>query len=230
MTMQTVQRSELARELMPLVHDVAAQIARRVPMHVGLDELAAAGALGLAGALTRFDPDRAETFRGYAESRIRGAIMDELRHRDIMSRDARIESKKLQRSVEQLCAARGREVADDEVAEHLGVDLESYWALQLRLKSARMVSAEALELLDEAANPYEQVCESEARQLLAECIRALPERQALVLWLYYYEELPLREIADLLGVTPSRVCQLRSEAVEQLRLRVEGEAPAAVAA
>ncbi|MBK8481180.1 MAG: FliA/WhiG family RNA polymerase sigma factor [Proteobacteria bacterium] len=230
MTMQTVQRSELARELMPLVNDVATQIARRVPMHVGLDDLVAAGALGLAGALTRFDPERAETFRGYAESRIRGAIMDELRHRDIMSRDARIESKKLQRSVEQLCAARGREVADEEIADHLGLDLEAYWALQLRLKSARMVSAEQLELLDEAANPYEQACETQSRQLLADCIRALPERQALVLWLYYYEELPLREIAAMLGVTPSRVCQIRSEAVESLRREVEGEQAAAIAA
>lgn len=227
---QTVERSALARDLMPLVNDVAAQVARRVPMHVGLDELVAAGALGLAGALTRFDPLRADTFRGYAESRIRGAIMDELRHRDIMSRDARIESKKLQRSVDQLTAERGRQVADEEVADHLGVDLEAYWSLQLRLKSARMVSAEELELLDEAANPFEQVCDGQARALLADCIRALPERQALVLWLYYYEELALREIAEMLGVTASRVCQIRGEAVEALRQQLEAEEAPGLAA
>ncbi len=106
----------LAGQLLPLVHEVAAQVARRVPSHVMLDDLVGAGMLGLAGALQRYDPARAETFKGYAEFRIRGAIIDELRRRDIMSRDARIESKKLQRSVQQLNAELGRKAEDDEVA------------------------------------------------------------------------------------------------------------------
>jgi len=220
MTMQT-DRSALTQSLMPLVHEVAAQVARRVPSHVMLDDLVGAGMLGLAGALTRFDPERANTFKGYAEFRIRGAIMDELRRRDIMSRDARIESKKLQRSVQQLNAELGREAEDDEVADYLGVSIEAYRGMQFRLKSARMVSAECLEIVDNSSDPQGDLINEQTRERLANAIRALPKRQATVLWLYYYEELPLREIADKLGVTPSRICQIRTEAVDRLRRQME---------
>lgn len=221
--MQTQDNAALAKSLMPLVHEVAGQVARRVPSHVLLDDLVGAGMLGLAAALTRFDPDRCDTFRGYAEFRIRGAIMDELRRRDIMSRDARIESKRLARSVQQLNAELGREADDDEVADHLGVSLETYRTMQLRLKSARMVSADALELPDASAGPHQLLASAEMRDRLAESIKTLPRRQAVVLWLYYYEELPLREIADQLGVTPSRICQIRTEAVERLRRQMQRE-------
>jgi RNA polymerase sigma factor for flagellar operon FliA len=221
--LETTDRSSLAQSLVPLVHEVAAQVARRVPSHVMLDDLVGAGMLGLAGALTRFDPDRTDTFKGYAEFRIRGAIMDELRRRDIMSRDARIESKKLQRSVQQLSAELGREAEDDEVAEHLGVSMEAYRAMQFRFKAARLVSAEAFELVDETSTPDQEYQQAEMRQRLASAIAQLPKRQAFVLWLYYYEELPLREIADQLGVTPSRVCQIRTEAVERLNKKMAQE-------
>jgi RNA polymerase sigma factor for flagellar operon FliA len=221
--LQTPDTTTLAKSLMPLVHEVAAQVARRVPAHVLLDDLVGAGMLGLAGALTRFDPERRDTFRGYAEFRVRGAIMDELRRRDIMSRDARIESKRLARSVQQLTAELGREAEDDEIADHLGVSLETYRSMQLRLKSARMVSADALDLPDTGAGPDRLLINAEMRDRLAESIKMLPRRQAVVLWLYFYKERPLREIADQLGVTPSRVCQIRTEAVERLRRRMQQE-------
>ena len=217
-------KAELARQLIPLVHEVAAQVARRVPSHVMLDDLVGAGMLGLAGAINRFDPARGETFKGYAEFRIRGAIMDDLRRRDIMSRDARIESKKLGREIQKLNATLGREAEDDEVAAHIGVSLETYRELQLRLKSARLVSTDNIEIEDRSDNPLELLKQRELRQQLVGAIEELPERQRLVLWLYYYEELPLREIADMLDVTPSRVCQIRSESVERLRQLVFGQA------
>lgn len=217
MLSQVSERNQVAHSLLPLVQEVAAQVARRVPSHVTMDDLVAAGMLGLAGALTRLDPERIDTFRGYAEFRIRGAIIDELRRRDIMSRDARIASKKLQRSVDQLSAELGRDVEDDEIAEHLGISLEDYREMQTRLKAARLVTTEGLELVDESANPFQWASREELRGRVASAIEALPKRHALVLWLYYYEELPLRDIANQLEVTPSRVCQIRTEAVNRVR-------------
>ncbi len=217
--MQTAPQT-IARSLIPLVHEVAAQVARRVPSHVGLDDLVGAGMLGLAGALTRYEEDRADTFKGYAEFRIRGAIIDDLRRRDIMSRDARIESKKLQKSIDQLSNQLGHQAEADEIAKHLGVSLEDYREMQLRLNGARLVSSEELELTDDRESPLEDLQRRELRARLIQGIEALPERLRLVLWLYYYEELPLRAIAEMLGVTPSRVCQIRSEAVDRLREQV----------
>ncbi len=185
--------------------------------------------LGLAGALTRYDEERSDTFKGYAEFRIRGAILDDLRRRDIMSRDARIESKRLQKSIDELSAKLGHRAEADEIIEHLGVTMDDYRAMQLRLNGARLVSTDALELADHDESPLDKVEKREARARLIEGIKELPERLRLVLWLYYYEEKPLRSIADMLGVTSSRVCQIRSEAVDRLRAEVHA-ADAVVAA
>lgn len=219
-----MQLDTIARDLMPLVHEVAAQVARRVPSHVGLDELVSSGMLGLAGALTRYDNDRAKTFKGYAEFRIRGAIIDDLRRRDIMSRDARIESKKMHKQIQELTSQLGRVPEDDEIADHFGVDLETYRGMQLRLHGPRMLSGDGIEIEDEQESVVDAIENRELREQLVVGIEALPERQRLVLWLYYYEELPLREIAEMLNVTPSRICQIRSEAVEMLRDQVHGSA------
>ena len=217
-------RNTLAKTLIPLVQEVAAQVARRVPAHVTMEDLVGAGMLGLAAAIDRYDPTRAGTFRGYAEFRIRGEIMDELRRRDIMSRDARIESKKLQRTVQELSQRVGREAEDDEVAAHLGISLEAFRAMQLRLNDARLVSAQDMELPDSSGvSPADELQSRQMKQRLVRQINELPERMRLVLWLYYFEELPLREIGDLLGVTPSRVCQIRAEGVDRLRSQI-GEA------
>lgn len=226
--MQTAPQT-IARSLIPLVHEVAAQVARRVPSHVGLDDLVGAGMLGLAGALTRFEEERSDTFKGYAEFRIRGAIIDDLRRRDIMSRDARIESKKLQKRIDKLSNQLGHQAEADEIAEHLGVSLDDYREMELRLNGARLVSSEDLELVDDRESPLDDLEQRELRARLIQGIEQLPERLRLVLWLYYYEELPLRAIADMLGVTPSRVCQIRSEAVERLREQVHASEQRAAA-
>ena len=228
--MQTAATDTIARNLIPLVHEVAAQVARRVPSHVGMDDLVGAGMLGLAGALTRYDEERSDTFKGYAEFRIRGAIIDDLRRRDIMSRDARIESKRLQKSIDDLSHRLGHQAEADEIAEHLGVTMDEYREMQLRLNGARLVSSEDLDLSDDADSPLQCLEETELRRRLIEGIEALPERLRLVLWLYYYEELPLRAIADMLNVTPSRICQIRSEAVNRLREEVHGQEQVAAAA
>ncbi len=211
--------NERAKSLIPLVYKIAAKIARRLPRHVALDDLVSAGMLGLAIALKRFDPSRADRFLGYAEYRIRGEILDELRRRDLLSRDARVASKKLQQTIQDLSARLGREAQSEEVAQRLGISLEYFNTLQQRLINKRSVSTEDLEteLSQEGKDPYEETFLQETRAVLAQAIESLPKQQSLVLWLYYYEELPLKEIAEILGVTSSRVCQIRAEAVEKIR-------------
>jgi RNA polymerase sigma factor for flagellar operon FliA len=221
MTLQAQTNDQLAQSLLPLVYQVAAQIARRIPSHIMMDDLVGAGMLGLAGALTRFDPEQSMTFRGYAEFRIRGEILDELRRRDTMSRDNRIERKRIQQTAVKLSAELGREALDEEMAEHLGLSLDDYWTRQRRLDEARHVSADYVEIADQGEDPFQVVDGQEMRDQLAHAIERLPRRQRTVLWLYYYEDLPLREIADLLAVSSSRICQIRAEACERLRKTLE---------
>lgn len=212
-------RNKLAKSLIPLVHKVASHIARRLPPHVSLDDLIGAGLLGLAAALNRFDPSRARKFKGYAEYRIRGEILDELRRRDILSRDARLQSKRAQRAIQELNGKLGREALPEEIACQLGVSLESYCGFHQQLLNLRTVSSDEMEIClpHEGRDPYESVYWQEARNKLARAIERLPRQKRLVLWLYYYEELPLQEIAELLDVTSSRVCQIRTEAIQKLR-------------
>lgn len=215
-------RNTMARTLMPLVHQVAAQVARRLPNHVRLDDLVSAGMLGLAGALNRFDPERAETFRGYAEFRIRGEIIDELRRRDHMSRDARADSRRLHAVIEELRQQRGAEPDAKEVADRLGISLAELRSLQLRAHDATTVSLSNVTVSSVERSPEDHAAVGEDRERLAAAIQRLSERRRVVLWLYYFEELPLKEIGDLLDVTPSRVCQIRSEAVAALKKIMQG--------
>jgi RNA polymerase sigma factor for flagellar operon FliA len=209
-------RTELARTLLPLVHEVAGRVARRLPAHVLLDDLVGAGMLGLARALDRYDPRRAQTFRAYAELRIRGEIMDELRRSDLLSRDARCGCKRLERATSTVANRLGRTPSADQVARQLDISLDEYHALRTRYAGARFVPAESAGLAEETT-PVDLIAERELLDELTTAIARLPERLRVILWLYYVEELPLREIGDLLGVTPSRVCQLRAEAVQLLR-------------
>lgn len=208
---------DLARDLLPLVHKVATKIARRLPLHVGYDDLVGAGMLGLTAALNRFDPRRAHRFSGYAEYRIRGEILDDLRRRDLLSRDARLESKRARQAQDDLNGRLGREALPEEVACCLGLSLEQYAQLQQQMVCTRTVSTEDVEIAQHSPDPVDEIYRKEAKVRLATAIQELPRTQRLVLWLYYYEELPLREIAEVLNVTPSRVCQIRSEAVARLR-------------
>ena len=215
-------QNKMARTLIPLVHQVAAQVARRLPSHVQMDDLVSAGMLGLAGALNRFDPERADTFRGYAEFRIRGQIMDELRRRDHMSRDARADSRRLQNVVEELRQLRGTEPEANEVADRLGISLDELRSLQLRAHDGATVSLSNITVGAPQRSPEDTAAVDQQRERLAIAIKKLSERRRVVLWLYYFEELPLKEIGDILDVTPSRVCQIRSEAVAALKKIMKG--------
>jgi RNA polymerase sigma factor for flagellar operon FliA len=174
----------------PLVHKVAKRIARRLPHVVQLDELVSAGTLGLIDALTRFDPTRAQWFAQYAEIRIRGAILDELRHMDWLPRAERARVRRGEQA-ETLHAV----VSIDDVRED-GFD--------------SVGSADDL-------SPSAGLEHSAKKQRLAAAIAALPHKQQQVLSLYYVEELTLKQIGELLGVTESRICQIHRAAVAALR-------------
>ena len=227
-------RKDLIREHLSLVKMVASKVARRLPPHVELDDLISAGTLGLIDAVDKFDTSRAQNFRKYAEIRIKGAILDELRALDHVTRTVRRQASELDRAVKEVQAETGGAASDEQVAEHLGVDLKEYHALVHKLKPVYLVSLEelgggsgeerrdALEILEDpqAIDPQMALHFKKLRDLVATTIESLKERQRIVISLYYYDDMTLKEIGKVLGVTESRVSQLLSQAVDTLQKRI----------
>jgi RNA polymerase sigma factor for flagellar operon FliA len=227
--------SEIAREALltqhlGLVHFVARQVFRTLSSEVDFDELVSAGTLGLIGALESFDRSRGLAFSTFAAPRIRGSILDELRRQDHVSRSVRRKARMVNAAREALMRTLGREPLDDELAAQLDLDLPSVWRWKREIEGAMLVSIERPsdgagdrsaapgDLLagdgpgiDELLNHEQEV------GLLAVALAALGEQQRIVLTLHYYEELKLSEIAAVLGVTESRVSQIRSKALARLR-------------
>lgn len=222
-------RDALLVQHLPLVHHVARRIYRRIDDRVEYEELVSAGTLGLTAALDSYDAGRRVAFATYAVPRIRGAILDELRRADDYSRGARRRKRALARAHQELTAALGRAPAASEHAEHLGVDTRTL----LRWQSEEQVVYVPLDarttenatgtphidiaVIDPAAElEYRLSMEQEVTYLRTALLR-LSEQARMVLALYYYEELKLREIAAVLGVTESRVSQIRARALATLR-------------
>jgi RNA polymerase sigma factor FliA len=220
---------DLARRMIPTIHRIAHQLARRLPRHINIDDLVSAGYEGLVTAYTRFDPARGEGFEAYAEFRIRGAMLDDLRANDPLSRDQRAHANKIAAMTHALRARLGRAPASDEIAAELGITLEVYW--QQLTASATDVSTsldreDGFDAFFQVRDPHveatdEHLCRKELKRAIHCAIDALPERLQRVIELHYGEGLTLREIGELFNVTESRVCQLRSEAIRLLRERCE---------
>jgi RNA polymerase sigma factor for flagellar operon FliA len=207
-------------EHLPFVRRVVARMARRLPSHVRLDDLMGAGVVGLLEAFERYDPRRGSSFQTFAEFRVKGAVLDELRRRDIMARDARLAAKRIERTFDELTQTLGRRPEEEEVAKELGMPLAEYRSQLEKLTPVRVLSLEdALPAgpRDSGASPFDAAAKSELRQRLAAAVAELSERHQKVLQLYYCEDLTLREIGELIGVTESRVCQIVSEATLRLR-------------
>lgn len=213
-----------------LVRGVAGRMAGGLPSHVDVADLVQVGMFGLIDAVERFDPAREVRFESYAAQRIRGAMLDELRAQDWVPRSARARRREVERTRERLEGARGRSVADDEVAAELRIGLRE---LRSALQHRQLVSVEALEagipgpvtmadLLpdDEAPDPVAVAEHAETVRELVGAVRALGERDRQVVRLYYLENRTLAEIGRLLGVTESRVCQLHARLVTRLRTRL----------
>jgi RNA polymerase sigma factor for flagellar operon FliA len=220
-------RDQLIEADLALVKYIAARIAGRLPRHLQLDDLYSAGLLGYLAAVDDFDPDRGVAFATYASHRVRGAIFDELRRLDWVPRGVRERMRDTQRAIDVLYQRLDRQPTDEEIARELGVDVDAYQrslsdgVTLVSLSSAATVDDDGPVLGDAlpdetSSDPFVAVAEDERREILAALIDRLPERERQVLGLYYDEELTMREIGAVLGVTESRVSQLHSSAVQRL--------------
>ncbi|HEY8426527.1 MAG TPA: RNA polymerase sigma factor WhiG [Limnochordales bacterium] len=226
-------REQLILEYAPLVKYVAGRLAVMLPPHVEFDDLVSYGIFGLVEAVERYDFERGVKFETYAAARIRGAIIDGLRSADWVPRSVRQKARALEKELVRLESHLGRAASDDEVAQALGMTVQEYDRLLAELSGASLVSLDEVWVADPeeesqlrlletvsdsaAPSPEESLEERELERLVAEAIDHLPERERLVLALYYHEGLTLKEIGRVLGVTESRVCQIHTKAILRVR-------------
>ncbi len=214
-----------------LVKRIAYHTMARMPASVQLDDLIQAGMLGLLEAAQKYDPSRGASFETYAGIRIRGAIVDEMRRGDWAPRSIHRNARRISQAISEVEARTGRDAQDAEVAAELGVDLNEYFSMLHDATATRLFSYEETfgddnpgdtgELANAfLAGPLESVQRDTLKQALATAIGKLPERERLVLALYYDEELNLKEIGQILGVSESRVSQIHSQAALRLRTRL----------
>ncbi|MGZ4309641.1 MAG: RNA polymerase sigma factor WhiG [Gaiellaceae bacterium] len=231
-------RDRLILTYAPLVKYVAGRLGSGLPAHVDEGDLVSYGLLGLIGAIERYDPDRDVKFETYAISRIKGAIIDELRAMDWVPRSVRSRARDIERGIAELEARLGRAPTDDEIAKKLGItetELEdnlteisrSTIAALDELWTVSGSGGDQIALIDtiedaDAPDPQGSLSATEMKEAIGEAIARLPEREKLVVTLYYYEELTLREIGEVLGVTESRVSQLHTKAILRLKARLAG--------
>ncbi|HLH31204.1 MAG TPA: FliA/WhiG family RNA polymerase sigma factor [Terriglobia bacterium] len=235
--MTAAERDALIAETLPLIKHIAHRVAVRLPNNIEIRDLINAGVIGLLDAIDKFEPERNIKFKTYAEVRIRGAILDSLRNLDWAPRSLRKKSKDLEKAYNELSQKLGRPATDEEVSEALGEDLENFHALVDQLHGLTLGSFENLSDSEDSENyinyypddgsndPYAKFEAHELTSLLAEAIEELPEKERLVLSLYYYEEFTMKEIGALLGVNESRVSQLHTKATLRLRGRLSKVVP-----
>jgi RNA polymerase sigma factor FliA len=223
----------------PLVKYVAGRMSSGLPAHVEEADLISYGLIGLINAIERFEPDRDIKFETYAITRVKGAIIDELRALDWVPRSVRARARQIERAHGKLEHRLHRTPTDEEMAAELGVTVDEFQESLLKISTSTVVALDELwtvgdsagdqvSLLDtlhdpDAPDPQKLLDATELRERLAAAIAALPDREKLVISLYYYENLTLREIGEVLGVTESRVSQLHTKAVLRLRSRLQGD-------
>jgi RNA polymerase sigma factor for flagellar operon FliA len=219
----------LADRYMSIVRRHAYRLARRLPSHVHVEDLMGAGFVGLADALNKYDRSGPDRFEAYADCRIRGAMLDELRSYDPLSRDLRDLNNRIVQAVRSLTAELGRPPEEIEIAKKLELPVAAFRERLAKLSFGGLVSldttggdgVEGLELSDEASEAADhQLLRTERRERLSDAVCQLPERLQSLLRLYYEQDYTLREIGDMLGVTESRACQLHAEAIVRLRAAV----------
>jgi RNA polymerase sigma factor for flagellar operon FliA len=229
-------RERLLINYLPLVKVVAGRIKQTLPQSVQTADLEGAGVRGLVQAVDGFDPERGVKFESYASNRIRGAILDGLREYDWLPRSIRNKSRSLERAFEACEARNGGIPEDEDVAAEMGLSLDEYYDLLEEVGSLQIVSLDAEpEKSDGVASyhdviPDKNICDplagveqEEERKLVVKWLQELPEQMRRVMVLYYYEELTLKEIGEVLNLSESRICQIHTAAVHSIRARLQME-------
>lgn len=229
-TSQDQAREELIRQGLPLVRRMAFRMARRLPPNVDVNDLIGAGTEGLLKAVQYYDAERYPQFEPYAKTRIRGAILDELRANDSLTRYGRSRMAEITNTIKELQHRLGRQPAEDEIAARMGIPLEQYQRLTGDLMRGPTLQGLSSVAADDAesgtATPDVALLDSDLKRRLAAAMGKLTERTQQVLALYYQEECTQAEIGQILGVTESRVCQILGEATARLRAMLD-ETPTA---
>jgi RNA polymerase sigma factor FliA len=226
------EQEKLMLEHLPIVRFIARRIHERLPQHVPIEDLYSAGVVGLLDAFSKFDPTKQVQFRSYAQFRIRGAILDNLRTLDWSPRELRRKGRAIEQAIQILTAQFGRAPSDLEIAEQMHLDLPAYQQLLGELKGLEIGTLHSERSEDSGEeelvylpnrpedDPLFRYLRAEMRERLIEAISELPERERLVMTLYYYEETTMKEIGIILGVVESRISQIHASAVLRLRARL----------
>lgn len=229
-------RNEMILQQLPQVHYIASRIHERLPQEVDLYDLVQVGVIGLIEACSNFDPAKNAQFSTYAAFRIKGAILDALRSLDWGSRSLRNKAREIAKTRTEMETSLGRSPTSEELAEQLGISLAKLNELQADLHGLHLVSPhvtvpgsedESLDLIESAPsswdNPFEAYAKAESMAPLIAAMATLSEREQLVLSLYYHDELTMREVAKVVGISVSRVCQTHAAAVKKLKLLLLAE-------
>jgi RNA polymerase sigma factor for flagellar operon FliA len=232
----TTNANAMLKHYSPLVRRLAHQMIAKLPANVELDDLVQVGMIGLHDALGRFDAAQGVQFETFATQRIRGAMLDELRSGDWMSRGDRKQQRQIEAAVHKLEQQHGRAPAESEIAREMGLSLADYQEVLTKVRGTQLVHLEDMggsrdgeggsddyldrHVADESANPLAMLNDRRMREALVEAIKLLPEREQHVMSMYYEHDMNLKEIAAVIGVTESRVCQLHSQSIARLRAKL----------
>ena len=229
-----INKDQLVQRFAPLVKRIAYHLMARLPSSVQVDDLVQNGMMGLLDAISRFEAGMGAQFETYAAQRVRGAMLDGLRENDWLPRSLRRDFRRIEEAVAQLEQQYGRVPAEKELAAALGMSLGDYQKMLQDARGHQLISFEDMveegeedflerHLTDDSGEPSKILEDEALRRILVQGIEALPEREKMMMALYYEQDLNLREIGEVMGVTESRVCQLHSQAVARLRARVFGD-------
>ena len=225
-------RDALIRQHAPLVRRIAQHMIAKLPPNVELDDLIQVGMIGLADALSRYETSQGVQFETFASQRIRGAMLDELRENDWMSRSSRKGQKDIESAIRRLEQTLGRAPKESEIAAFMEMSLDDYQSLLSKVRGTQLIYLEDISgdddsdsfldrhVADADADPFALLRDERMRAALVEAIENLPEREKYVMGMYYEHDMNLKEIAAVLEVTESRVCQLHSQAIARLRTKM----------